>query len=118
MFARSFFLFLIPPLCLSFAPWCRLRNSNPQLFTSLGLYLHACSLMEDLSFRLSSRQFVHGLFARADLTDAAWAEVEAVAPEFDLPAPAPDLLGQRRTSPSVKALRKSYVARRGYTPWQ
>ena len=44
-----------------------LRNKEPKLFESTGLYLHAAFLLEKLSFRLPTRQFVHNLFRAADL---------------------------------------------------
>ena len=95
----------------------RMRSHAPELFASLGLCLHAYALLENLSFRLSSRTFVHNLFSRVPLTNAAWAEVEAQVPDFALPPPAPDLFGKHRASPTVKALRKSFAARRGGATW-
>ena len=95
----------------------RMRTHQPALFTSLGLCLHAYALLENLSYRLATRTFVHNLFSRVPLTNAAWAEVEASAPNFVPPPPAPDLFGKHRASPTVKALRKSFAARRGGAMW-
>jgi hypothetical protein len=76
-----------------------MKPSDPELFTSLGLYLHALVLLENYrcgcsvlisprvrnrtdfllcaSYTYHTRQQIHGqLFGKIELTNEAWAEVE------------------------------------------
>jgi hypothetical protein len=54
-----------------------LRTSQPELFKSLGVYLHVVSMLENYSFPLNVRRSIHEqLFAKVPLTNEAWADIE------------------------------------------
>jgi hypothetical protein len=49
-----------------------LRNDDPDLFASTGLYAHVHALLSRYAVPLPVRRFVHGLFERVSFSDRAW----------------------------------------------
>jgi len=49
-----------------------LRNDDPDLFASTGLYAHVHALLSRYTVPLPVRRFVHGLFERVSFSDRAW----------------------------------------------
>lgn len=55
-----------------------LRKSNPEVFSSVPLFLAICDLLEVYEYPLSSRRLLHALFDKVSIADpAAWARARS-----------------------------------------
>ena len=55
-----------------------LRKSNPEVFSSVPLFLAICDLLEVYEYPLASRRLLHALFDKVSIADpTAWARARS-----------------------------------------